>query len=565
MIANRMAPTFSERLTAGWSSVRSKPWTVASTGVALLLMLPLLSVAVLALASTGTTWPHLMSNVLPSSLSNTVLLMAGAGTGALLIGTASAWVVTMYRFPGRDIADRLLVLPLAMPAYIVAYAYVDLLDYAGPVQSMIRHAFDYRTPADYSFPAIRSLGGATMIFALVLYPYVYLSARASFVQQSVCVLEVARTLGRSAGQTFWSIALPLARPAIAAGLMLVLMESLNDLGAVQYLGVETLSASVFTTWTQRGSLAGAAQISLVMLMLIVVLLLAERAFRGLGGVAPTTGRYRAIPFETLTGWRAYGVLALIFVPVALGFLLPAGTLAFRAVGHLADQDIGNFLIAARNSLSLSLVVASICVLLALLFAYTARLEGGRLPAFTSRAVTLGYALPGTVLAIGLISPLAGFDNMVDGWMRETFGISTGLLLSGSLFAVSLALAIRFLAVALATVTSGLGRISPNLDAAARTLGSGGLTTLKRIHLPMLTPALGAAALLVFVDTMKELPATLLLRPFNFDTLATHVYGLMAAEQPEEAALGALTIVVIGLLPVIWLHRAVADGRSGSGR
>ncbi|MFN0219429.1 MAG: ABC transporter permease [Hyphomicrobium sp.] len=539
-------------------------WTIVSALLALILATPLIAILWIAAAGDDGAWPHLIRTVLPTALANTVTLMVGACAGALVIGVSTAWLVTMHRFPGRAIADRLLVLPLAMPLYVVAYAYVELLDYAGPVQTALRSAFGWTSVADYWFPSIRSLSGAISMFSLALYPYVYLTARASFEQQSACVLEVARTLGRTAGQTFWEIALPLARPALAAGAVLVAMESMNDLGAVQYLGVETLSASIYATWLQRGSLSGAAQISVVLLGLVMALLLTERALRGRGSTQATTGRYRPIPFEELSGWKGRAVLAFVLMPAAFGFFMPFAVVAVQALSHLEQGASAAFARAAVNSLLLASLTAIFALAVAMLLAYAMRIRRGRMTEIAGRLASFGYALPGAVLAIGLIAPLATFDNGVDAWMRSAFGISTGLLLSGSLFAVTLALVIRFLAVAIGSVEAGLQRISPSLDAAARTLGAGGLATLFRVHLPILAPALGAAALLVFVDAMKELPATLLLRPFNFDTLATHVYGLTSAEAFEEAALGAVAIVLVGLAPVLWLHRAISDGRAGSG-
>lgn len=542
---------------------RDKPWSIGAIALSALLSLPILAVVVLGFTASEDIWRHLASTVLPTSAANTLLLLAGAGFFTAMIGTVAAWLVTMYRFPGREIADRLLVLPLAMPAYIVAYAYVELLDYAGPVQSALRQLFGFTSPNEYVFPQVRSLYGAIGIFSAVLYPYVYLSARASFVQQSVCVLEVARTLGRTAAGSFWSIALPMARPALAAGIALVLMECLNDLGAVQYLGVETLSASVYATWLQRGNLPGAAQLATVMLLLIFALLLAERLARGDGGVHNSTGRYRPIPFEVLKGWRAALAFVLVLMPFVAGFLIPFLLLFNTAITHLADGLTPDFFKAAWNSLVLAGLASAVAVALALYFGYALRMGQGTLTAASARIASLGYALPGTVLAVGILGPLAATDNAIDGWMRATFGVSTGLLLSGTLFAVILALVIRFLAVALGAIEAGLERISPNLDAAARTLGAGSWVMLVRIHLPMLAPAAGAAALLVFVDAMKELPATLLLRPFNFETLATHIYGLTAAEQFEAATVGAVTIVLIGLLPVLLLHQTIAKGRAGS--
>ncbi|MGL4395856.1 MAG: ABC transporter permease [Hyphomicrobium sp.] len=531
--------------------------------IAALFALPVISVLWLAFAPDQQIWQHLVDTVLPGAVVTTLALLFGTGIATLLIGTAAAWLVTMYRFPGRTLADRLLVLPLAMPAYIVAYAYVELLDFAGPLQSMLREGFGRGSLATQFFPDIRSFGGAMFVFASVLYPYVYLSARASFIQQSICVLEVARTLGRTSLGAFFSVALPMARPALAAGCALVGMEVLNDLGAVQYLGVETMTASVYATWLQRGSLSGAAQIASVMLVLVFALLIAERHARGGARIEHTTGRYRSIPFETLVGWRAALALALVLIPFLAGFALPVGVLVSHAASRAYAATTPEFLAAGRNSVVLAAIVSVFAVTVALFLGYTARVARHWLTDWAARLSSLGYALPGTVLAIGLIYPLAGLDNAIDGAMRTTFGVGTGLLLSGSLFAVALALVIRFLAVALGSIEAGLARLSPSLDAAARTLGASPWSTLSAIHLPLIAPALGAAGLLVFVDAMKELPATLLLRPFNFDTLATHVYGLAAVEQFEEAAFGALAIVAIGLLPVLLLHRAITEGRTGS--
>ena len=552
------------RIRAALENARQSPgWSAAALGLALLTMLPVLSVGVLALGPSEGNWTHLASTVLPYALANTFWIILGAGLLTLVTGAGAAWLVTMYRFPGRGLADRMLVLPLAMPVYIVAYAYAEFLDYAGPVQQSVRAMFGFSGPADYYFPDIRSLAGAILVFACALYPYVYLAARASFVQQSICVLEVARTLGRTAFSAFWSVALPMARPALAAGTGLVLMEVLNDLGAVQYLGVETLTASVYATWTQRGDLPGAAQIAGVMLGIIFALLMIERIARGGGSVEDTTGRYRAIPFETLSGWRGVVALVIAMVPAVIGFFIPMCVLAANALPQLPDALNGSYLTAGLNSLLLASLVSVTAVALACFFGYAARLAKNPLTSLAQRGASLGYALPGTVLAIGLFIPLAAFDNRIDAFLRSATGLSTGLLLSGTLFAVTAALVIRFLAVAIGAVEAGLGRISPNLDAAGRALGSSAGQILLRVHLPMLVPALGSAALLVFVDAMKELPATLLLRPLNFDTLATHVYGLAAAERLEEATLGAITIVIIGLIPVLLLHHAIAGGRTGS--
>ncbi len=538
-------------------------WTIFAAVLAGIVLLPIGTIIVLSLSSQQNIWPHLLHTVLPRAIADTSTLMAGVGALSLVLGTGAAWLVTMYRFPGRALLDRLLVLPLAMPTYIVAYCYVELLDYAGPVQQLLRALFGWHSARDYWFPEIRTLGGCVLVLSAVLYPYVYLSARASFAQQSVCVLEVARTLGQTPLGAFRSVAVPLARPALAAGVALVLMECLNDLGAAQYLGVQTLTVSIYTTWLQRSSLAGAAQIALVALLLVGALLLGERAARGGARVHHTTGRYRSIPFSDLKGWRAFLVSAACSVPVIAGFILPLSVLLAQASTYLSEALMIDFWRAVRNSVSVAGTAAITTVAVGLALVYARRLTANALVRFVVPIASLGYALPGTVLALGLLLPLAALDNAADALLRSSFGLSSGLLLSGSLFVIVLAYTVRFLAISLGSLEAGFEKLSPNLDAVARTLGETAFSSLLRVHVPLLVPALGAAALLVFVDGMKELPATLLLRPFNFETLATHAYSYAALEQFERASLGALTIVLIGLVPVLLLHQAVAGGRAGS--
>ena len=551
------------RFTVWRARRRASPmWTVVVALILAPLLLPIATVAWLALSPADDALLHLVRTILPGTLRDTLLLLVGVGATTLVVGTGTAWIVTMYRFTGRNVLDRLLVIPLAVPTYIVAYAWTDILDTGGPVQSAVRTLGGWTSARDYWFPEMRSIGGAVLVLSSVLYPYVYLSARASFVQQSVCALEVARTLGRTPLGAFWSVALPMARPALAAGLALALMETLNDLGASQHLGVRTLSATIYSTWQQRSNLPGAAQIAAVLLAIVVALFAAERLARGRAQFHHTTSRYRAIPFADLTGLKAFLAAVCCLVPFAVGFAIPAAMLTANAIGHLDDAASGGFWRAAASSFGLAIVAAGVATALGVVLAYARRVAAN---GFTRPAVSLaglGYALPGTVLALGLLLPLAAFDNWIDGLARATLGISTGLLVSGTLALLVLAYVVRFLAVSLGTVEAGLERISPNLDAAARTLGETALSTLWRVHLPMLMPALGTAALLVFVDVMKELPATLLLRPFNFESLATHVYALAALEQIEAASVGALAIVLVGLVPVLLLHRTIAGGRTG---
>ncbi len=555
---------------AAWGRLRSlvgqaTPGWVAGLGLLLLvLMLPVFTVAVLAVRGSDGAVGHLVATVLPAALADTVILVLGTVLLSLMIGTGAAWLTTMYRFRGRTLLDQLLVLPLAIPAYILAFAYVDLLDYAGPVQSGLRSLFGWKTARDYAFPDIRSLHGAILVATLALYPYVYLAARASFVQQSVCVLEVARTLGRTPFGAFAAVALPLARPALAAAAALVAMECMNDFGAMQYLGVQTVTVAVYTTWLQRSSLTGAAQIALAALVLVAALLFAERAARNRQRYHHTTGRYRALPFQDLTGIPAVLAISACAIPVIAGFVIPVAVLASHAWRHLGDALSSGFWKALANSLWLAGITAAVAVAVALTIAFAGRMLRSPLVKVASTLAGLGYAIPGTVLALGLMLPFAALDNTVDAFMRSTFGVSTGLIITGSIALLVLACTIRFLAVSLGAIDAGLERLSPNLDAAARTLGETPWSVLRRVHLPLILPALGSAGLLVFVDAMKELPATLLLRPFNFETLATHVYSLAALEQFEAAALGALSIVLAGLIPVLMLQRAIAGGRPAHG-
>lgn len=517
----------------------------------------------MALNSSGDTWPHLIENVLPGAVRRTLILMAGVAAIALVTGTGTAWLVTMYRFPGRGLFQWLLLLPLAMPTYIIAFCYIELFDYSGELQTALRGLFGWQSARDYWFPDIRSLTGAIIVMGAVLYPYVYITARASFIAQSVCVIEASRTLGRSAPETFWQIALPLARPALAAGTALALMETLNDIGAVEFFGVQTLTVTVYDTWLDRGSLAGAAQISCVMLLFVLAVLGLERGLRSGKRFHHTTGKYRDLPEESLKGWKASLATLACGLPILIGFILPVYVLAGDAMVHLASGLTEDFWRAAMHSLTLSLAAAVLGVVFAVVLAYGRRQTRSKLVHVATFVPAVSYAVPGTVLAIGLLIPLAGLDNTIDEAARSLFGVSTGLILSGSAFAIVVAYTIRFLAASLGSVEAGLSKITRNIDAAGRTLGASVTQMLWRVHLPLLRPTLGAAALIVFVDSMKELPATLLLRPFNFDTLATQVFTLASLYRYEEAGLSALTIVLVSLAPVLFLHGIIAKSRPGT--
>ncbi|NJM35285.1 MAG: iron ABC transporter permease [Rhodomicrobium sp.] len=529
--------------------------------ISLVLALPVITIAILSFAPAPGVWPHLISTTLPYSLKETLLLMAGVAALTAVTGAGTAWLVTMYRFPGRGAFDWLLILPLALPTYITAYCYADFLDYTGPVQGLVRAAFGFTSYRDYWFPEIRSLGGAIFVLSAVLYPYVYLTARASFALQSIHVLEVARTLGRTGTGALFAVALPMARPALAAGVSLALMECLNDIGAVEYLGVRTLTLSVYAAWIQRSSLAGAAQLALVMLIFVFALLALERYGRRQLRYAPGRADRPAPPENRLPPWKAAFAVLACAASLTIGFLIPTGILIRSAIVHGAEYGFSGYASAAANSLLLAVSAAAITVVLALVIGAALRLSRGSLVPYAARISALGYAIPGTIVALGLIIPLAAFDNLLSDFAKTHFGTPTGLLLSGSVFILLLAYTVRFMAVALGSIESGWQRLSPNLDAAARTLGASPFAMLTSVHLPLLRPAIGAAALLVFVDTMKELPATLLLRPFNFETLATHIYTFASQEQFERSALAALTVVGVGLIPLLLLHRALKGAHS----
>ena len=523
--------------------------------LAALVTAPLLSIGVTAWQGDATIWPHLINYVLPVALLQTALLLAGVAAVTSVIGISTAWLVTAYRFPGRDALAWLLPLPLAFPTYIIAYIYSDLLDAAGPLQSSLRALFGWSSPADYWFPEIRSVGGAALVMSFVLYPYVYLAARAMFQTQSACMMEVARTLGAGRWMLARHVALPLARPALAVGLALALLEALNDIGASEYLGVRTLTLSIFTTWLNRGSLPGAAQIACVMLIVVAGFISLERYGRRHRQFSLSTRRPRSISPIVMRGWPAFGMSLFCLVPVVLGFLVPIAFLLREVIrrGLLLGFD-GEMLRHTVTTVLLAGFATVIAVALGLGAAMAARIAQRPLTNLLLAIAGLGYAVPGTVLALGLLAPMVMIDEGVNWITRSVAGLQVGLILAGSSAAVVIAYVVRFLTIATGSAQAGLGRISPHIDDAARTLGAtpGALAYL--IHLPMLRPALGAAALLVFVDCLKELPATLLLRPLNIETLPTYIYQFATRGSFEEGSLAALLIVAVGILPIIRMVR-----------
>jgi iron(III) transport system permease protein len=529
-------------------------WTWGAALVAFAVCAPLAALGWLAAGAGAAHWSHLAAYVLPQAALNTGLLLLGVGVLATLLGTGSAWLVSAYEFRGRRTLSWALLLPLAVPTYIVAFAYLDLLHPVGPVQATIRALLGYDSPRQFRLPDLRSLPGAIFVLGFALYPYVYMTTRAMFMTQAGNVMEAARTLGEGRWGAFRRVALPMARPAIAAGVSLALLETLNDIGASEFLGVQTLTVSVYTTWVTRSDLASAAQIALVMLLIAVMLILLERRGRKRQRYA-SPQRMRPMQAVRLSGWPGLLAALLGALPVLLGFAAPALYLVWEAHKRLsATAGISTRLwAAAGNTLSVAAAATAVTLACAMVVAWAARAtrENGRSPTTTlfARLAGLGYAIPGTVLAIGLLLPYALLDRM----LAAATGAS-GLIVMGSMTALVCAYAIRFLAIGTSGIEAGLARIPPSLEQAARLLGETAGGTLRRVHLPLLRPAMAACALLVFVDAMKELPATLLLRPMNFDTLATLLYGEAARGTYEEGAIAALAIVVAGLLPVILLAR-----------
>ena len=535
----------------------SRPWRLAPPLIAGLIAVP-----VLAIAAQLFVWGHLVDTVLWRYIGNTVWLGLGVGLGTLVIGTGTAWLCVMCRFPGRGILAWALLLPLAVPTYAIAFTYAGILDFAGPAQTALREAFGW-TRHDYWFPEIRSLGGAIAVMSLVLYPYVYLLARASFLNQSVCALEIGRTLGRGPWASFFAIGLPLARPAMAGGVSLALMEALSDFGTVQYYGVDTFTTGIYRTWFGLGDAAAAAQLSAVLLLFVALLVILEQASRGGARYHHTSGRYRPLPSYPLQGLRKWAACLACLLPLALGFLLPALQLGAWTVETWRETVDGHFAALAWNSFRLAALTAFLAVAVALLLAYAVRLGAGPVARGAARVASLGYAVPGSVIAVGVLVPFAALDTAIDTFARDTFGVSTGLLLTGGLVALVFAYIVRFLAVALRAVEAGLTKVSPAMDGAARTLGCTPGRVLWRVHVPVVRAGLITAGLLVFVDVMKELPATLIMRPFNFDTLAVRAYELAADERLADSASAALAIVAVGLVPVLLLSRAVGRARPGS--
>ncbi|MEZ5912430.1 MAG: iron ABC transporter permease [Paracoccaceae bacterium] len=545
-------------------SPRLGGWSIAAVLIAVPVLLPIAAVIWMGLTPSENIWPHLISTVLPRYLANTALLMAGVGVLTAAVGTGAAWLVTMHRFPGSRLLDYALLLPMAIPAYVGAYALVDFLEYSGPLQTALRSAMGWQSARDYWFFPVRSLGMAVVVLSAALYPYVYLLARAAFREQSGCTYEVARALGSGPVMLFLRVGAPLARPAVAAGAALAMMETVNDFGTVDYFGVQTLTTGIFGVWLSAGNAGGAAQLSMVILGLIVLLLFIERMSRRNLRYYGLSRHNRPIEPEVLTGPRAWLATVLCLVPFALGFVLPVSVIGGHALANPDAWFAPGLVDAAANTLFVGGSAALLTVLGALALVYGVRMTGQALPRYVLFLTGAGYAAPGAVLAVGILIPLAALDHRVaDAWLALT-GSDPGLILTGSAAALVLAYCVRFFAIAQGATDAAFGRVSPSLAMAARSLGRTETGTLGAVYLPLMKGSVATALLIVFVDCVKELPATLLLRPFNFNTLATRVHEKASLENLGDASPAALLVIAVGLAAVAILARANRAGRRPHG-
>jgi len=536
-------------------------WTVIGAVMTLILLVPIGAICIYLFAPSE-NWSHLVDTVLLEYVVNSLWLMFGVTLGAGSIGVTTAWLTSMYRFPGRDLLSWLLLLPLAMPAYIIAYTYTGMLDVSGPLQVWIREAFGL-SYGQYWFPEVRSVSGAIIMFSLVLYPYVYMLARAAFIGQSICVLEVSRTLGCNRWASFSKVAVPLARPAIVAGLSLALMETLADFGTVQYFGVSTFTTGIYRTWFGMFDAVAAAQLSAILLFFVFGLIMLERWSRRRAHFHHTTNRYQRLPDIPLSRGAAAAALIACILPLLFGFVVPTVQLITWALQTWNVMLDHRFFDLVWHSFTLAAGAAVVALIPALVLAYGNRINPSRAMRFFSRLSSMGYAIPGTVIAVGVLIPFGALDNMINDFSRTRYDMTVGLFFSGTVFILLFAYTVRFLSVSLQSVEAGLDKVSPSMDDAARSMGSNRTTVLRHVHLPIIKGSLLTATVIVFVDVMKELPATLILRPFDFNTLAVRAYELASDERLADSSTAALAIVAIGIIPVILLSRAISRSRAGT--
>ncbi|MGS0680944.1 ABC transporter permease [Shewanella sp. 125m-7] len=534
----------------------AKGWSVASYTLAFFIIMPLIALIGQSLMPDESIFSHLFNTVLPTYISNSLWLMLWVVVGSLIIAIPAAWLVAKCHFPGRRIFQWALLLPLAMPAYVVAYVYTDLFDYAGPVQRGLRAFFGWQTPQDYYFPEVRSLGGAAIMLALVLFPYIYLLARTAFMEQSASLSQATRVMGCGPWKSFWRLSLPMARPALAVGAALVAMETAADFATVSYFAVPTLTTAVYDTWFEYGSLAAAAKLSTIMLLVIFAMVGFERFARRKQKLFQKQSTPGELDIYPLTGVKALAAMSYCGALLTFAFLLPFIILVQYAYGYFAESWNQDFFEYSFNSLWISVVVSCICVAIGIVLMFIRRISPRRADILPSRLASTGYALPGTVLAIGILVPFTKLDFALND-MAEYFGFEgPGLILTGSSFIIVCAFCIRFAAIAIGSIENSYKRISPSLDMAGITMGLKPFGLLRLVHIPLLRKGIFAGLLLVFIECMKELPAALLLRPIGFENLATYVFQFVSDEQLEHGALAAIVIVLVGLIPLIYLNRSL---------
>lgn len=541
--------------------VTPKTWLIISVVIALLMTSPIWVLASFLFESGNDNWQHIASTLLPDYIFNSIWLMVGVSIGTLAFGVSSAWLISHYKFTGSSWLHWALLLPLAMPAYISAYTYTGFLEFEGPLQSYLRELYGFQV--SNWFPEIRSLGGAIVLFSLVLYPYVYLLSRSGFGSQSQTALEASRTLGAGPIKSFFRVALPMARPAIIAGVTLALMETLADFGAVQHFGVDTFTTGIYRTWSGLGDTTTAAQLSIVLLVFVATLILIERWSRKQQRYFSGGHKEGKNSLIQLQGHKSVLAFTVCFLPVLLGFIIPSGMLLYWSITTAETNWNSDFLELAWNSFTLAFITAIATLAIAVILAYAKRISNSSKVSKTVYAAHMGYAIPGTVLAIAILIPLSWLDNRINAFLNEQFDISVGLLLSGTLFALVMAYSVRFLSVALQSVESGLQSIKPSIDDSAKTLGASDWTIISRIHIPLMKSSLLTALILVFVEVLKELPTTLILRPFNFDTLSIRAYEMASDERLADAGLPALLIVLTSLIPVIILSKLMQNNHKKS--
>ena len=527
-----------------------------------LFSLPFFSTLVLSVSPAEPVFKHLWETVLPGYIKNTLLLMVGVGIGSFFLGLVTATLVSFFKFPGRQLFQKFLILPLAIPGFVIGTVYLQFFEYSGPFQSLIRKMFGFQKASEYWFPEIASLGGVTVVLSFILFPYIFMTTRSAFMEQSQRFFEVSRSLGKGPISSFISVILPLSRPSLTLGLSLVLMEAASDFGTVHFFGVPTLTSGIYSVWLQMNNLGGAAQLASMLLSFMILFLTLEKWSRSQKSYYSLKGNHRQMELKELKGLKGLAAFSLCFIPLFFGFLFPFSLLLFWSFSHIGQIEFSRFLNDLGHTIFLALSAGGLCLLFSLLFNYIQRSLGKtRLVEGMVSFATLGYAIPGPVLALGVLIPLAKFDNFIDSIALSLFGNGTGLIFSGSVAAILLAYLIRFFVLSYGSIQTGFLRITPKMDEAAIQLGAGVLDRVSKIHGPLLKRSLATSLILVFVDSMKELPATLMLRPFNYNTLATRLYELSSDERLMESAPWGVAIVLSGLLPLIILGHPFGGKRN----